>query len=63
MMNSKVIGKHAPWKLKPWITKGIQNSIKTKNMFYGKYKRTNHKFWFNQYKLYKNNSKILDICL
>ena len=32
--------KEMKWKQKPWITKGIQNSIKQKNIYYGKYVRT-----------------------
>lgn len=65
----KTIDRHAPykvlsrtelkWKRKPWLTPGIQKSIKTKNMLYGKYRRTKKAFWFNRYKLYRNLIKVL----
>ena len=63
----KVIEKHAPlktltlnemrWKQKPWITKGIQKSIKRKDILYRKFLRSKSFFWENRYKLYRNNIK------
>ena len=59
----RVIDKHAPykffsrkemrWRLRPWLTKGIQNSIKTKNHYYKKFVRTKKQYW---YKLYKHHA-------
>ena len=58
----KVLNKHAPfitlsnkqvkWKTKPWLTNGIQTSIRKKNLFYGKYVRSKNSFWFQKYKFY-----------
>ena len=41
-------------KQKPWITKSIIKSIKTKNISYKKFVKTQSKFWFDRYKYYKN---------
>ena len=56
----KVINMHAPlkklsrkeikWRTKPWITTGIQKSIKEKNSCYKKYVKTRHKFWHDRCK-------------
>ena len=65
----KVVEHHAPykyksrkemsWKHKPWITKGIQNAIKLKNIFYGKYTRNKSLYWYRSYKHYSNVIKRL----
>ena len=51
--------KEMKWKQKPWITKGIQNSIKQKNIYYGKYVRTKNTFWYRSYKHHMNAVKRL----
>ena len=65
----KVIDFHAPlieitkkemkWKTKPWITKGIQKSIKSKKSCYRKYIKTSNKFWFDRCGLYTKKIKKL----
>ncbi len=65
----KVYDKHAPykyysrkemrWKQKPWITAGIQKSIRVKNLYYGKYVRTKNQFWYKCYRHYVNAIKRL----
>ena len=59
-----VIDKNAPYKTlskqvsktkqKPWITKSIIKSIKTKNIYYKKFLKTKSKFWYDRYKYYRN---------
>ena len=66
---TSVIDKHAPykylstsetnWSRKPWITKGIQISIKKKSVIYGKYVRSKNDFWFNMYKYYSKRTRHL----
>ena len=65
----KTIDKHAPmktlsikemkWKQKPWITKGIQNSITKKDILYRKFLRSKSSFWHHRYKIYRNRIKKL----
>ena len=64
-----VIDRHAPfkyqsrkevrWRQKPWITKGLQASIKLKNIYYAKYIRTKNNHWYKCYKHYANALKRL----
>ena len=65
----RIIDKHAPYKLysrkemrwrqRPWITGGIQTSIRVKNVFYGKYVRTKNQYWYKCYRHYANAVKHL----
>ena len=64
-----VINKHAPykeisrkemkWKTKPWITRGIQQSIRVKNKCYKKFTKTKRKFWHDRCKYYTKMIKNL----
>ena len=65
-----IMDKHAPmktysnreskWLRKPWLTKGIQNSIKKKQFFYNKYLKNNKdRFWYLKYRAYKNRLEYL----
>ena len=64
-----IINKHAPtktfsvreskWLQKPWLTKGIQKSIKIKNKLYYQFTRTKDQFWFNRFKVYRNSIRNL----
>ena len=57
--------KHAPLKelsrtekkfrSKPWLTKGIRNSIKTKNTSYKESKKLNSPESFQRYKMFRNS--------
>ena len=54
----EILDSHAPyrtmsikeikWSRKPWITKGIQKSVTSKNIYYGKYLRTKSKHWYEK---------------
>ena len=65
----EILDSHAPyrtlsikeikWSRKPWITKGIQNSIISKNIYYGKFLRTKNKKWYDKYKYFRNYIKKL----
>ena len=39
---------------KPWITKGIHKSIKTKDYNYGKFVKTKRLIWYNRYKYFRD---------
>ena len=39
---------------KPWITKGIRKSIKTKTQLYKKFIKTNDNFFYNRYKIMRD---------
>ena len=64
-----ILDKHAPyiilenkelkWKLKPWITKHIQNLITSKEKLYKKFLRKRDDFWFNRYNACKEELKHL----
>ena len=48
------------WKRKPWLTKGIQKAIRTKQMYYSKYIKSNKsKFWYHRYKTHRNRLEHL----
>ena len=59
-----IFNKHAPYKqlsnketknlVKPWITKGILNSIKIKHRYYSKYMKCLDPFWYSKYKKYRD---------
>ena len=59
-----VLNKHTPLKelsrtekkfrSKPWLTKGIRNSIKTKNTLYKESTKRNSPESFQRYKMYRN---------
>ena len=65
----KIVDKHAPWKTKsikelkwdkkPWITKGIQKSIKNKIYTYKKFIKTKDNFWYIRYRNYRNSLRKL----
>lgn len=65
----EVIDSHAPYKIlskkemkwsqKPWLSQGIQKSIKVKNSLYRKYVKTKDIFWHARYKYYRNSIKVL----
>ena len=56
-----IINKHIPnktlsikeftWRQKPWVTTAIQRKINQKNKCNAKFVRTNHPFWYEQYKI------------
>ena len=60
-----VLNKHTPLKelsrtekkfrSKPWLTKGIRNSIKTKNTLYKESTKRNSPESFQRYKMYRNS--------
>lgn len=50
----KVSKKELRFKSKPWITPGIQKSIKIKNNLYKKYIKSNLMYFFTKFKLYRN---------
>ena len=62
-----VINKHAPykeitrkdmkWRSKPWITRGIQKSIKEKASCYKKYIKTRKRFWNDRCNYYRKMIK------
>ena len=59
-----IFNKHAPYKqlsnketknlVKPWIAKGILNSIKIKHRYYSKYMKCLDPFWYSKYKKYRD---------
>ena len=60
----EIIDKKAPFRTlskrernlreKPWITKGILQSIRIKNNLYNRYIRKQDQFWYHRYKFYKS---------
>ena len=65
----EIIDKNAPYKtlskkesklkLKPWITKGILQSIKTRGNYRKKYIRKQDSFWYERYRYYRNKINML----
>ena len=65
----EIIDKNAPYKtlskkesklkLKPWITKGILQSIKTRGNYRKKYIRKQDSFWYERYQYYRNKINML----
>ena len=59
----EIIDKNAPFKTlskrekklreKPWITKGLLQSIGIKNNLYDRYIRKQDQFWYQRYKFYR----------
>ena len=66
---NKIVNKHAPLKttkrrkakqmLRPWITKGIQNSIRRKNHFYSSGENDKYKFYRNKISTLTRSSQKL----
>ena len=44
---------------KPWLTKGILESIRIKKQLYKKYIKKKDTFWFERYKYYRNKVNML----
>ena len=67
----EIIDKNAPFRTlskrekklreKPWITKGILQSIRIKNNLYNRYIRKQDQFWYHRYKFYRSKVNML-IC-
>ena len=65
-----VINRYAPFrklfkmenklKMKPWITKGILQSIRKKKDFLNKYIKKQDPFWYERYRYYKNKVNKLE---
>ena len=65
----EIIDKNAPFRTlskrekklreKPWITKGILQSIRIKNNLYNRYIRKQDQFWYHRYKFYRSKVKML----
>lgn len=59
-----VVNKHAPYKTlskkdvklenKPWLSTGILKSINVKHKFYHKFIKSQDKFWYDRYKIYRD---------
>ena len=47
------------WRRKPWITKHMQNLIRTKHILYEKYLRKKDKFWYGRYSASKKQIEEL----
>ena len=65
----EIIDKNAPFRTlskrekklreKPWITKGILQSIRIKNNLYNRYIRKQDQFWYHRYKIYRSKVNML----
>ena len=55
----KLSRRQASFSLKPWITKGLRNSIKVKNHLYSKFLKTKSELYHAQYKHYRNKLQKL----
>jgi hypothetical protein len=61
---TEVVDRHIPIKQlsereiktqsKPWVTKGIRNSIKVKNRLYLKFLKTKSSYYYERFKYYRN---------
>ena len=65
----EIIDKNAPFRTlskrerklreKPWITKGMLQSIRSKNNLYNRYITKQDQFWYHRYKFYRSKVNML----
>ena len=59
MHHSEPFQKEKKLREKPWITKGILQSIRIKNNLYNRYIRKQDQFWYHRYKFYRSKVNML----
>ena len=59
MHHSEPFQKEKKLREKPWITKGILQSIRTKNNLYNRYIRKHNLLWYHRYKFYRSKVNML----